>query len=869
MRGMWLVSVGAALTAVLIASCPLSGAAGVFCEVDDLDSVGPATANGRLTPVPSVRALKLDGETIELDGVLDEDVWQRAEGARGFSKWDPARGDLAQEETVFKVAYDDEAIYIGVACLESDCANITGRLCRRDNMHDSDMVSLYLDTYHDHTTGFNFRVNSLGVKGDRYVYNDGNMDPDWDAVWDAETSRDEHGWYAEMRIPFSCVRYRRSGNMTWGCNLYRWMHTRGQDSCWTVWDTETRGFISRFGEITGLIGVPHSRQLEVMPYAVARATDPAAVGEEDELDHFENFGLDLKYGVASNFTLTAAFQPDFGQVEADPSLLNLSPFETYYDEKRPFFLEGNRYFEHPRFNVFYSRRIGTGDENSRIRVASKLTGKTSHGLSVAALYAATDVTAEGQAHNFLKSGEQLAHRFVGRVGKEFADGAHRLYVMQTGVVKTADREEYGDYDSRDSFTTAMDFDLNFHDREYNVNGTFVGSLVAPEEPASDPSVPHARRYGTGGTLDARKLGGTFIGGVSGRWETDDLDLNDAGFLSAPDEMHVDGWFQVNHNSTRDDALFTSGNASISMWRDWLYAGATGRDVHTGEEVWSYGPGHPTSLGGEISGWSQLSNFWNVWSGFGLDADSSSRYHSRTFTDTLDVTHRGPLMTLPSGGWFWLGFSTDYRKPVAAEVNFSTSRNRVDAWHRDLSMGVGWTATDAVNLNLSLGYSRSRGMAAHLDNFENPGGGIGGVSYVFAQLDQQTLNATFRSDVLFNRDVSLQLYAQPYMTVGGYSNPRELQRPRSFDLERPDDIPGFDPGDVHDYDFRYFAMNINAVLRWEYRPGSTLYLVWKQGRDIYDDRFERPDLRTELDPGDLLGEEPENTFLAKLTYWFSI
>ncbi len=461
----------------------LSAHAGAGFPAFDPEGLGDAdsgAANGRLTDAPSIRVLRLDGDTILLDGRLDDPAWERAETAHGFRTWDPTRGELPSEETTFKVAYDDEAIYFGVACLVGDRGDIRGRLCRRDAIANSDVISLYLDTYHDRTTGYTFRVNPAGVQEDRYVCDDGrSMDRDWDAVWDAATFVDDDGWYAEMRIPFSCIRYSPSDEMTWGCQLYRMLHDLGEDTSWVNWDREKTGFISRFGELTGIRAVPAPRQLELLPYVVTRSTDPAAVGDDDELEHFQNVGLDAKYGVTADLTLNAAVQPDFGQVEADPALLNLSPFETYYQEKRPFFVEGQRFFAHPNFNVFYSRRIGTGDENSRIRAAGKLTGKTPSGYSIATLYAMTDVTEEGRAHQFWTSGEQESHYLVGRFGKEFQSGAHRVNLMQTAVFRTADRDSFGDYASRDARTTGADFDMNFRDRTLNIGGAFVGSTVDP------------------------------------------------------------------------------------------------------------------------------------------------------------------------------------------------------------------------------------------------------------------------------------------------------------------------------------------------------------------------------------------------------
>lgn len=821
-------------------------------------------SDGIATEQPSVRAHRLaDGETVILDGRLDDPAWRNAELAGGFRQWDPNRGEEASEQTTFRIVYDDEAIYFAIACLESNPEDVRSQLCRRDNMIGSDVVSVYLDTYHDYGTGYNFRVNPHGVQRDVYVFDDGNMDPDWDAVWEAETSSDENGWYAEIRIPFASVRYSNGREMTWGCNIYRYMHARGEDTSWVNWDREVSGFVSRFGEITGLRDIPSARQLEFLPYVVHRTTDPSAVGDDDVLDHFDNFGLDVKYGVTSDLTLNATFQPDFGQVEADPALLNLSPFETYYEEKRPFFVEGNRFFSHEGFRVFYSRRIGTGDERSRIRAAGKLTGKTASGVSVAALYALTDITGVGQAHNFLKNGELPTHYMVGRVGKEFADGAHRFNLMQTAVLRPDDRDEYGDYATRDAFTSGMDFDLNFHDRDYSIGGSLVGSTVEPKASESDPEMEHSAYHGTGGQLEFRKQGGTIRAGISGRWETEMLDLNDIGFLSAPDEIESHGWVEYNHESTREDAVIVRGSFGLNGWRQWTYAAAEGRDIDTGEVAWSYGRGHPLSVGGDVHGWMQFGNYWNAWFGVGGDPENTNKYLTRTYDG-----EQGPLMHTPGGFWGWWGCQTDGRKDFTLFHNGNINRNSAGGRTTRVSLGGHWIPTTSTNLSIETAYNTTHAMARHIGNFAGPG--IGGVSYVFAELDQQTVDVTFRADVLFSRNLSLQLYAQPYLTAGEYSKPKQLARADSYEFEPAEGIAEFDPQTISDYDFSYASVNVNMVLRWEYRPGSTFYLVWKQGRSEYAERgWSGSDFDTTLNMGDMFDTEPENTFLAKVTYWLPI
>lgn len=821
----------------------------------------PISANGRLTTIPELNAYQLINETIQVDGKLDDPAWSKAENATGFREWDPNRGEVSIEETSFKIAYDNEALYVAVACFEKDVNTVTNKLCRRDQISNSDFVGVYIDPYYDRTTAYNFMVNPSGVMGDRYVYGDGNMDPNWNGIWEAKVSSDEDGWYIEYRIPFSCLRYRPSEDMTWGLNVYRFMFGRGKDNGWTVWDKEKRGFVSRFGELKNLKDIPQTRQLELTPYFVHRTTDPY---NDSEFNHYDNFGADLKWGVTPNLTLSATFQPDFGQVEADPTELNLSPFETHFIEKRPFFVEGAQYFWHPDFNMFYSRRIGTGDENSRIRTAGKLLGKTESGISIAGLYASTDIASEGQAHNSFKNGTQSSHYFFTRVGKEFNDGAHRINFAQSAVFKPDNRDEYGNYDSRDGMTTGADFDFNFMDRAYNVHGSFIGSIIDPAPSESDPDLSHGKIYGTGGVFKVSKLDGNFKTGLIGRWESKYLDLNDVGYLSAPDEIDFDYWASYYYNPSGKSTIFNQASFETGFWRRWLYGSGDGYDHDTGELIWSYGRGYPKKYGGRLESWMQFQNYWELWTGINAESEIVAKYETRTFDG-----ERGPLMRLPSGISAWLGGNTDYRKRYQLELNLSGNWNNDGGARVSTNASCRWNTTDALRLTMYIGNIQRHYNVMHLENFANPGSGIGGVSYVFAELDQRIVNMTLRSDILFTRDLSLQLYAQPFITVGDYSNPRELKRPNSYDLEPPDGLPDFD---VDDYDFRYAAVNFNAVLRWEFMRGSTFYIVWKHERITDIDRSDTTDpdeFSTSLDAADLTNNQPTNVILMKISYWLAL
>jgi hypothetical protein len=850
--------------AVLLAATLIPGPAGAFSGFAGGEEAAgyPRASDGTATPRPSIGAYRLNGEGIQLDGKLDDPAWKEAEPGSGFRVSDPDRGAEPSEETVFKVAYDEDAVYFGVACLEKDPSKIEAKLSRRDRSSSSDLVSVYIDPYFDHTSGYNFRVNPLGVQQDAYIYNDGDRDDDWDAVWEAKTYRDDHGWYVEVRIPFSAIRYRAASSMTWGLQIYRYMHGRGEDTAWVIWDRDAKGFVSRFGELRGLQGVNVPRQFEVLPYAVQSTTDPSSPVPGESFRNLENFGADFKYGVTADLTLNATMNPDFGQVEADPAVLNLSPFETFYAEKRPFFVEGSRFFENPQYNLFYSRRIGTGEQTARIRYAAKLTGKTVGGVSIAALTASTDVTGEGQEHNILKDGQRLSRYFVGRFGKEFGKGRHHVNLMQTAALNTASREHYGDRASREAYTTGIDFDFATGRRAYGLRGAFVGSVIDPEALAGDSTGRGSERYGTGGWLQVARLSGLWQGNVGGTWMTGRLDLNDLGYLESADRSEVYGWVQRQFNPEGKSKLLNRGNINFNISRSWLWAGREGRDARTGAVAWSYHPHHPRFLNSNVNGWMQLRSYWEVWGGVIYNAWGSQRYETRG----------GPLISEPATYGGWLGFGTDSRRNLNLQTEgnwyLDDAKNRTD----DVSLTVNWNQSSSLNHSVALSFHDRQDDTQYLETVDlatRPGGiGIGGRSYVFGKIHQQTADLTLRSNILFSRTQSLELYAQPFVTVGDYAEARELRRADSYDLVHYAE-PGYDS---HKWDFRYAAFNWNAVYRWEYRPGSTLFLVWSQSRQGFSERSDAAapgSFRNPISISAPFSSEAENRFLAKITYWFTL
>ena len=827
----------------------------------------------RACPVPA-------GASVRLDGRLDDPIWLHAEPIGAFAQWNPDRGANPSEPTIFKVAYDEDAVYFAIACLDSEPESMVGNLARRDRDSRSDYVSIYLDPYNDKTTGYNFQVNLLGVQMDSYLFDDGNgQDADWDAVWAAETSRDEEGWYAEIAVPLSSIRYRQDTS-NWGIHVRRFMQERGEVTAWPVWDREQSGLVSRFGRLDGIDDVPAPRQLEIFPYAVASYRDPAAVGDEERTD-VQNFGADLEYGVTADLTLNATIQPDFGQVEADPAVLNLSPFETQFAEKRPFFIEGGRYFGIRNFDLFYSRRIGTGGPTSRIRAAGKLTGKTSNAFTIGALYAVTDETLPGKTHNLFRSGSQVNHYLVGRFGKEFANGNRSLTFLQTASMKTGARAELGDRASREAYTSGFDFLLAFADRKYRIDGSFIGSVVDPEPIPGLSSASSARTYGTGGEVDFSKRSGTIQGGTWGRWESDRLDINDAGFLSSADEMNGGAWLTYILSPKGESKLINSGNVNLNLFKSWLYAARSGTDIHSGDRAWGYGRGHRQSGNANVNGWVQLRNYWELGGGADYYPEGTQRFETRTtylaeVEDEQGATRLerraipggGPLIDEPTTYGGWWNVHSDTRKPLTSFLEGSHYLDVADNASHRFATGLTWTQSPAINHRVSASYNYRLDDTQHLENYEASQGGVGGISYVFGEIRQKTVDVTLRTNVLFTRDQSLELYLQPFLSIGDYSRPRRLAQADTYRLE-PFAAEEFR---VEDFDFRFASVNLNMVYRWQYRPGSTLYLVWTQARSEYEERRFRGPIGAfdnGLGTSALFGTEPENVFLVKLTYWLPI
>jgi hypothetical protein len=858
------------------------------------------------TPVTKTcMAYRVNPRPPMIDGKLDDEAWIKHEGEGGFVQSEPYEGRDPSEKTSFKVLYDDKALYVAVRAEDSQPGKIERRMSRRDQMG-GDTVSVAIDSMFDHLTAYVFTVNAAGVKSDQIMVNDGlnfgSGEPDmsWDPIWDAATALDGQGWTAEMRIPFSQIRFGNKEEQVWGFDVRRILFRNNETSYWQLIPRNASGFVHLFGELHGLAGLTAPHQVELMPYTVAglhsyRAVsgDPFSKGSDTKFLG----GLDGKVGVTSDLTLNFTINPDFGQVEADPSVVNLTAFETYYEEKRPFFVEGRNIINFPLMggdgdfsqdNLFYSRRIGRYPQYvpsvdgfldvpqaTTILGAFKLTGKTKSGLSLGILDSVTARETAGFYSGGITSDlpvEPLSNYLALRAQKDFNGGATIVGGMLTAVNRSL-----GDSDLRflhgQAYAGGIDIFHSWSNKNYylsfkalasRVQGTPQAILETQRSPVHYFQRPDADYLsldptrtslsGTGGTLEFGKLGGghwLYVAGVS--WRSPGLELNDIGYLRTGDTTLQYIW--VGYQIWEPFGPFRSLNVNFNEWTGWNFGG---------ENIFK---------GGNINLFGQLKNYWNAGFGFNINGEALSSSSLRG----------GPSLRIAPGRSLWFQVQTDSRQKV--RLSFSgQGMYRTNGDYSTWTWQPGLTIVPSAALQLSLMplYMTNRSVLQYVTTtaFE------GADRYLFGSIRQKTLGLTVRLNYSLTPDLSIQLYAMPFISAGKYTDFKRITDSRAKDYSRRYQLLG--PTLAHDAaagqytvdengdgtadysfgdpDFNFRQFRANLVLRWEYIPGSTLYVVWSQGRTGYlmDGAF---DLGRDMDG--LFGLHPDNAFLVKFSYCFQL
>jgi hypothetical protein len=855
---------------------------------------------------PTLKALRV--EAIDLDGRLTEEVWQRADVATGFTQREPTNGNPATERTEVRVLYTFSAIYVGVRAFDSQPDNIRTGLARRDQQSQADEIAIFFDSYHDRRTAFEFAVNPHGSIRDVYRFDDSptQLDDSWDPIWQVKTSIDDSGWVAEFFIPLAQLRFNRE-KTNWGFQVYRRIHRKVEEVYWAPFSKEASGFVSHFGTLEGLENLSQPIRLEIRPYSVFgnrfRPKNSGTLYSPERQSTFNN-GLDLKYGISSDFTLDLSINPDFGQVEADPAVVNLTAFESSLPEKRPFFVEGSGLFAVSPFvaQLLYSRRIGhrpqgiavapTGGtveipESTTILSAAKVTGKNAGGLGLGIM---SVVTAEEKATIRNSMGiksdgdvvEPLTHYFAGRIEQDFREGSHTIGSMVTAVNRRI--TDKTNFLRSSAYMLEVDGVHRWQKNTYGIRWNLAGSTLHGSRTAitaaqlsslhyfQRPDVSHVEldtsRTGLAGyalRLEAGKNAGIWQYSVAAERISPGFDVSDLGFqgISAgAQNIYLLG--QYLH--TQAQSIFRDYRFNLSFTRT---------ATTTGDVTWNYFS--PASFAG------RLHNNWLL--------TASPISFASWSSNSVSALRGGPALKMIPAWSSSLGIGMD---PVMQATKLSRKFSfglgtRMGGYFRSerdwdwmtINPALLIRPNDALNTILSLYYMSSRnptqwvGQRTALDS----------TRYILADIDRKTLWVTARFNWIITPKLSIEFYGQPFVLSGAYSEFKEVIEPRAQKFEDrfhiyEDELEYGEDGqyavdldsdgsfdlNFNNPDFSFRQLRSTLLIRWEYRPGSVLFFAWQHGRQKI---LPNGSFNGFKHMADLFSEESDNIFLVKMNYWFSI
>lgn len=837
-------------------------------------------------------ATRIPNNSIVVDGLLGESEWGLGVPAREFVQREPFEGQAATEETEVFLLYDDDALYVGARMYSANSMNVMGGATRRDDLGFSEAFKICLDGYLDRKTSYSFGVTAAGVRRDHYYPIDDEIksrDAGFDPVWEVKTSIDSVSWIAEMRIPFSQLRFYDSPEQVWGLNFNRYIPSRNEDVYWVPRSKKEPGWASRFGNLRGITGITSPARIEIMPYAAASVSRQ---DREDPLDPFDDgfqsttrLGADIKVGAGPHLTLDLTVNPDFGQVEADPAVINLTAFETIFPERRPFFVEGNKLLSNSFQPFFYSRRIGAPPHgtvaaaysetpaNTTILAASKLSGRLSSGLSVGVLAALTSsersrIVDPVTAAVSTPVVEPMTGYAVMRLEQEFGPAGSMVGITGTATRREASplRTTLADL----ALTGGMNWNIRFDRGTYEFTGEVGGSVVSGSASALQKIQASSAHYfqrpdsriarfdstatrlsGYAVNVGFNKYGGDhWLWGATFLMESPGLELNDVGRLASADDIEFAP--NVHFRETVPSDWYHSYDIGLSLENGWNFGGIRQFQVL-----------------------SLTSRF--TWKNF-VRTDIGVSHSGRALSD--NQTRGGPLMATPEG-WSW----------KAMVANGVTSRTRLSASteHAWDALG-GWSTTygfsieprpgDEWQFSVEPGFEKSLNKRQYVSSLASPGKPTYGRRYIFAAAARTTMYVRFHLTYNFSPFLSLEAYGEPFAARARYTDFGELAYPGGMDVRlygsdlgtvtREEDgsltiAEGGDQFNLAGRDFNIRSFRSNLVLRWEWRAGSTLYLVWQQNRMRSDGRGDDLTARSVLDA---FTADGENIVALKLSYWIS-
>lgn len=853
-------------------------------------------AAGNDTP-KRIIAIQRAGVSPAIDGVLNDSIWSKGTWENGFVQFIPNEGGAPSQQTDFKIFFDDTYLFVAIRCFDKEPDKIAHILSRRDNL-EGDRVGIEIDSYHDNITSYCFYVSAAGVKWD-YTSSDLNgNDENWNPIWWVKTSHDSYGWYAEMRIPLSELRFKPAANSLWGIQVGRRIYRNQEVDLWQPMKRDQQGWNANLGTLTWGEKLSSKLPFSITPYAVAQvdkfrkdADDPFLRSGHDSKF---NAGFDAKIGLSNNWTTDITVNPDFGQVDADPSQVNLSAYEIFQEERRPFFIEGRNIFSFGvgvgdgdlgSESLFYTRRIGRRPhydpdladneyfkhpEFTRIIGAAKISGRTPGGLSIGVMEAVTarefGKIDNGTNRHSLEI-EPLTNYAVVRVNQELNKGNIQLGAIATSTIRDLDADQLN-YLHRNATTGGINYLQYFDHKRWSITFSSYFSDVKGSKEAiletqtgaghyfQRPDAPHlsvdssrTSLVGNGGRFILSKESGRFKLMLCTIWKSPQLEVNDLGFVRSVDDIMQIYW--MGYRFYEPKGIMRSASLNFNQWASWTYGGEY------------------KGIGGNVNGGLTFKNLWNFYMGVNVNLNQLS----------VDLLRGGPSVNVGDMANTWLSVETDNTKKFSANISYSTGGSTSNSSDKWMDMGLGFTYRPASFLNIAIspGFFREDNKLQYVAEATVDGSN----KYILARIKQEVFRVSLRLNVSITPELTFQYWGQPFVATGDYSefkraddvgNASFSKRFRTYASDEisynsSDEVYRVKENGVSAYTFdkpnftaREFLSNM--VIRWEYRPGCTLFAVWSQNRSSSSSYGKS---RIEGDLGDLFRTYPFDVFLIKFSY----
>lgn len=850
---------------------------------------------------------KKTNKQIHIDGQLTDEAWQNVLWDQHFQMYYPYDNKAATYQTKFAIVYDENYVYVAIKAFDSNPEEIIQRVTRRDDI-DGDYVGVQFDSYNDEQTAYCFNVSASGSKQDIFISGDGNThDESYNPIWWVATAIDTDGWMAELKIPFSQFRFVNKYEQTWGVQIKRFVQRIEEVSLWQPIKRDDPGWVHHYGKMKGLVDIKPKKVMDFYPYAVAGInTYEKEVNNpyRDGSDFIGNVGLDGKIGLTNNLTLDFTVNPDFGQVEADPSNVNLTGFELFFPEKRPFFVEGNNILSFPLIfgdgdlandNPYYSRRIGRRPHydpvndidtayskvpnNTTILGAAKITGRTDNGLSIGVLETVTQaemakycLSTEDDEKELIA--EPLTNYSMVSLRQELDSGNTLLGGVITSVNRHIDAENLKDL-HRNAYSGGVDFTRYWKEKTWFITAKGVISQVNGDKAAittTQQSLIHnfnrpnadyialdtnaTELSGFGGNVFFGKSGGGRVNFVSGVYfKSPGLELNDFGFIRHADDIITVNW--LGYRINEPFSVFRNVGINVNHWANFDFGG------------------NYLGMGGNLNAHGSFKNYYNISAGINFDSEKLSNTHLRG----------GPSYRLPGGSnvWFWLG--SDSRKKFKVNANLSISSGFEHYYNKQwYSLSLSYQPLNILQISIAPAYNVNINDQQYFTLVENSA--TQNTEYILAKLKRQTLSTEIRANLNITPELSFQLWMQPYYSKGTYSNYKRITDPTNdnynkrfmpisdkiqwqedtelYTVDYNDD--GITDIEFENNDFNSKFSQLNFVSRWEYQPGSVLFIVWSRNKSNFDGSSSQ---KLGQDMSDLFHTYPDQTFMLKLSYRIGI